>query len=40
MRPLEVRHLGVITYSDGLALQAELVQQRRAGTIPDTLLLL
>jgi lipoyl(octanoyl) transferase len=40
MRPLEVRHLGVISYSDGLALQAELVQQRRAGTIPDTLLLL
>jgi lipoyl(octanoyl) transferase len=40
MRPLDVRHLGVITYSDGLALQAELVQQRRAGTIPDTLLLL
>jgi lipoyl(octanoyl) transferase len=40
MRPLDVRHLGVITYSDALALQAELVQQRRAGTIPDTLLLL
>ena len=40
MRPLEVRHLGVISYADGLALQAELVQARRAGTIPDTLLLL
>ena len=40
MRPLEVRHLGVVSYADGLALQAELVQQRRAGTIPDTLLLL
>lgn len=40
MRPLEVRHLGVVSYADGLALQAELVRQRRAGTIPDTLLLL
>lgn len=40
MRPLEVRHLGVVSYADGLALQADLVQQRRAGTIPDTLLLL
>ncbi len=40
MRPLEVRHLGVISYADGLALQTELVQARRAGTIPDTLLLL
>ena len=40
MRPLEVRHLGVISYAEGLALQAELVQARRAGTIPDTLLLL
>jgi lipoyl(octanoyl) transferase len=40
MRQLEVRHLGVVPYADGLALQAELVQQRRAGTIPDTLLLL
>lgn len=40
MRPLEVRHLGVVSYADGLALQAELVQQRRAGAIDDTLLLL
>ena len=40
MRPLDVRHLGVVSYAEGLALQAELVQQRRAGTIPDTLLLL
>jgi lipoyl(octanoyl) transferase len=40
MRPLDVRHLGVLSYPDGLALQAELVQQRRAGAIPDTLLLL
>lgn len=40
MRPLDVRHLGVVSYADGLALQADLVHQRRAGTIPDTLLLL
>jgi lipoyl(octanoyl) transferase len=40
MRQLEVRHIGVVSYADGLALQAELVQQRRAGAIPDTLLLL
>jgi lipoyl(octanoyl) transferase len=40
MRPLDVRHLGVISYAEGLALQAELVQERRAGHIPDTLLLL
>ena len=40
MRPLEVRHLGVISYEQGLALQADLVQQRRAGAVPDTLLLL
>jgi len=40
MRPLEIRHLGVIPYAEGLALQAALVQERRAGTIPDTLLLL
>jgi lipoyl(octanoyl) transferase len=29
-----------VPYAEGLALQAELVQQRRAGDIPDTLLLL
>jgi lipoyl(octanoyl) transferase len=40
MRQLDVRHLGIVSYADGLALQAELVQQRRTGTIPDTLLLL
>jgi len=40
VRQLDVRHLGVVSYADGLALQAELVQQRRAGSIPDTLLLL
>ncbi len=39
-RPLVVRELGSIAYSDGLALQSELVTQRRSGEIPDTLLLL
>jgi lipoyl(octanoyl) transferase len=39
-RPLEVRRLGLISYGDALQLQAELVTQRRAGDIPDTLLLL
>ena len=35
-----VRRLGRISYDDGLTLQAQLVEERRAGTIPDTLLLL
>ena len=39
-RPLEVRRLGRVPYGEGLALQEELVEARRAGTIPDTLLLL
>jgi lipoyl(octanoyl) transferase len=37
---LDVRCLGVVSYDDGLALQRELVDQRKAGAIPDTLLLL
>jgi lipoyl(octanoyl) transferase len=40
MRPLAVRRLGRIEYADGVALQKDLVEARRAGTIPDTLLLL
>lgn len=40
MRPLEIRRLGHVSYGDGLALQAKLVEERRAGAIPDTLLLL
>lgn len=40
MRPLEVRRLGRIRYADGLELQARLVEERKAGAIPDTLLLL
>ena len=40
MRHLDVRRLGCVSYADGLALQQELVEERRAGCIPDTLLLL
>jgi lipoyl(octanoyl) transferase len=40
VRPLAVRRLGLVGYGDALELQAELVKQRRAGEIPDTLLLL
>ena len=40
MRSLSVQRLGNISYEDGLALQARLVEERRAGTITDTLLLL
>jgi lipoyl(octanoyl) transferase len=38
--PLEVRRLGTLGYADALELQAELVRERRAGAVPDTLLLL
>jgi lipoyl(octanoyl) transferase len=37
---LDVRHLGLVPYRDALVLQAELVERRREGAIPDTLLLL
>jgi lipoyl(octanoyl) transferase len=40
VRPLEVRPLGTIAYGDALALQRTLVEERRAGRIPDLLLLL
>jgi lipoyl(octanoyl) transferase len=40
LRRLVVRRLGVVPYEEGLALQRALVDERRAGTIPDTLLLL
>ena len=40
MRQIEVRRLGLISYADGLELQKQLVEQRRAGEIPDQLLLL
>ena len=40
MKPLDVRRLGLVPYADGLELQRALVEERRAGRIPDTLLLL
>jgi lipoyl(octanoyl) transferase len=40
MRPLEVRRLGIVPYAEGLELQRRLVEERRAGHLPDTLLLL
>jgi lipoyl(octanoyl) transferase len=40
MATLEVRRLGLVPYADGLELQRALVEERRAGRIPDTLLLL
>jgi lipoyl(octanoyl) transferase len=39
MRELEVRRLGVVPYDEALALQRQLVEERRAGRIPDLLLL-
>lgn len=39
-RPLDVRRLGLVPYEEALEVQAELVKARRAGDIPDTLLLL
>jgi lipoyl(octanoyl) transferase len=38
-RPLSVRRLGRIGYADGVELQQALVQQRLAGEIADTLLI-
>jgi lipoyl(octanoyl) transferase len=39
-RTLQVRRLGSVSYGNGLALQEDLVGRRRAGEIPDQLLLL
>lgn len=39
-RVLQVRRLGRVAYADGLALQQDLVEQRRRSEIPDQLLLL
>jgi lipoyl(octanoyl) transferase len=39
-RPLAVRRLGSVGYAEALALQERLVRERRAGIIPDTLILL
>jgi len=40
VRTVEVRRLGMISYAEGLEIQKGLVEQRKAGTIPDQLLLL
>jgi lipoyl(octanoyl) transferase len=40
VRSLRVLNLGRVPYGDAAALQARLVVERRAGVIPDTLLLL
>ena len=39
-REIQVRRLGQVDYSAALELQAQLVEQRKAGRIPDQLLLL
>lgn len=39
-RTLAVRYPGRVEYADALAMQAELVERRRRGEVPDTLLLL
>ena len=40
MRELQVRRLGVVPYSEALAMQRAMVEERRADRIPDVLLLL
>ena len=40
MRPLEVRRLGLVPYADALVMQRALVEERKAGRVPDLLLLL
>jgi lipoyl(octanoyl) transferase len=40
VRQLTVRRLGLVPYAEGLELQRQLVEQRRAEQIPDHLLLL
>jgi lipoyl(octanoyl) transferase len=40
MRHLEVRRLGSVPYAHALEMQRELVEERRAGRVPDLLLLL
>ena len=39
-RTLEIRRLGTIPYAEALTLQRDLVEERRAGRVPDLLLLL
>jgi lipoate-protein ligase B len=38
--PMRASWLGAVTYADALELQRSLLEQRKAGAIPDTLLLL
>lgn len=40
MKALEVRHLGVVPYAAAADMQRALVEERRAGRVPDLLLLL
>jgi lipoyl(octanoyl) transferase len=40
MRSLDIRRLGVLAYAEALQMQRELVEERRAGRVPDVLLLL
>ena len=40
MRELHIRRLGLVRYEEALALQRALVEERRAGRVPDLLLLL
>jgi lipoyl(octanoyl) transferase len=40
VRVIEVRRLGVVKYAEALELQKALVEERKAGRIPDQLLLL
>src|SRR5215216_2100727 len=39
-RVLTVKRLGIVPYTEALALQRQLVEERRAGTVSDLLLLL
>jgi lipoyl(octanoyl) transferase len=40
MRDILVRRVGVVPYAEALAMQRALVEERRAGLVPDVLLLL
>jgi lipoyl(octanoyl) transferase len=40
LHPIEVRRLGLVKYGDALDLQKRFVEERKAGRIPDQLLLL
>lgn len=40
MRQVEIRRLGTVPYTEALAMQRALVEDRRAGRVPDLLLLL